>query len=101
MYQWNKETHRQTDITGMFGGFENGVRAQETEESTPEKLVPWKPPPSTIESLNKTMKAVYTLMQQSTAKGKLLAEQVRNIPLIALGRLLTCVVVGPVPVTHW
>ena len=54
-------------------------RAQEAEESTPEKAEPWKPAPSTLESLNKTMKEVYTLMQQSTAKGRLLAEQVSAI----------------------
>ena len=59
---------------------------QEAEESTPEKLEPWRPPPSTLESLSKSMKEVYTLMQQSTAKGKLLAEQVSGplpLPTIA------------------
>ena len=48
------------------------------EEETPEVDKPdsWKPPPSTLDSLNKTMKEVYALVQQSSAKGKLLAEQV-------------------------
>ncbi|KAI0676929.1 MT-A70-domain-containing protein [Trametes maxima] len=49
------------------------------EDETPEKTEPWKPPPSTLESLNKTMKEVYNLMQQSTAKGRLLAEQFRSM----------------------
>ena len=51
-------------------------RAQEAEDSTPEKAELWKPAASTLESLNKTVKEVYSIMQQSTAKGKLLAEQV-------------------------
>ena len=46
------------------------------EDETPERPEAWKPPPSTLESLSKTLKEVYNLMQQSTAKGKLLAEQV-------------------------
>ncbi|KAI1792843.1 MT-A70-domain-containing protein [Ganoderma leucocontextum] len=48
------------------------------EEATPEVEKPdsWNPPPSTLEGLNKTMKEVYALVQQSSAKGKLLAEQV-------------------------
>lgn len=46
------------------------------EEETPERAEAWKPPPSTLESLNKTVKEVYNLMQQATAKGRLLAEQV-------------------------
>lgn len=48
------------------------------EEETPEAEKPdlWKPPPSTLNSLNKTLKEVYALVQQSSAKGKLLAEQV-------------------------
>ncbi|KAH9943116.1 MT-A70-domain-containing protein [Epithele typhae] len=54
-------------------------RTQEAEESTPEKVVRWSPPPGTLESLNKVMKEVYGLMQQSTAKGKLLAEQFRSL----------------------
>ncbi|TBU44758.1 MT-A70-domain-containing protein [Dichomitus squalens] len=51
------------------------------EEETPEveRAEAWKPPPSTLESLNKTMKEVYALMQRSSAKGKLLAEQFRSI----------------------
>ncbi|KAI0370210.1 MT-A70-domain-containing protein [Pilatotrama ljubarskyi] len=49
------------------------------EEETPEKVEPWKPPPSTLESLSKTLKEVYNLMQQSTAKGRLLAEQFRSL----------------------
>ncbi|KAI0721817.1 MT-A70-domain-containing protein [Cerioporus squamosus] len=39
----------------------------------------WKPAPSTLESLNKTMKEVYALMQLPSAKGRLLAEQFRSI----------------------
>ncbi|CDO74009.1 hypothetical protein BN946_scf185043.g58 [Trametes cinnabarina] len=46
------------------------------EEETPEQPETWKPPPSTLESLSKTLKEVYNLMQRSTAKGRLLAEQV-------------------------
>ncbi|KAL1946687.1 hypothetical protein VTO73DRAFT_14791 [Trametes versicolor] len=49
------------------------------EEETPERAEAWKPPPSTLESLNKTVKEVYNLMQQATAKGRLLAEQFRSI----------------------
>ncbi|PIL36821.1 hypothetical protein GSI_00511 [Ganoderma sinense ZZ0214-1] len=51
------------------------------EEETPEVEKPesWNPPPSTLDSLNKTMKEVYALVQQSSAKGKLLAEQFRSI----------------------
>nr|VWO97305.1 Zn(2)-C6 fungal-type domain-containing protein [Ganoderma boninense] len=62
------------------------------EEETPEVEKPesWKPPPSTLDSLNKTMKEVYALVQQSSAKGKLLAEQVgRRSIAIALGAALT------------
>ncbi|KAI9001259.1 MT-A70-domain-containing protein [Trametes punicea] len=49
------------------------------EEETPERSEAWKPPPSTLESLSKTVKEVYNLMQQGTAKGRLLAEQFRSI----------------------
>ncbi|KAI0771925.1 MT-A70-domain-containing protein [Trametes elegans] len=52
---------------------------REAAEETPEKVEAWKPPPSTLESLSKTLKEVYNLMQQSTAKGRLLAEQFRSI----------------------
>ncbi|KAI0824607.1 MT-A70-domain-containing protein [Trametes gibbosa] len=49
------------------------------EEETPERIDAWKPPPSTLESLSKTMKEVYNLMQQPTAKGRLLAEQFHSL----------------------
>ncbi|KAH9894329.1 MT-A70-domain-containing protein [Cubamyces lactineus] len=49
------------------------------EDETPERPESWKPPPSTLESLSKTLKEVYNLMQQSTAKGRLLAEQFRSL----------------------
>ncbi|KAI0637872.1 MT-A70-domain-containing protein [Trametes polyzona] len=52
---------------------------REAEEETPERTEVWKPPPSALESLSKTMKEVYTLMQQPTAKGRLLAEQFRSL----------------------
>ena len=53
-----------------------GVKEEEEETPEAERTEAWKPPPSTLESLNKTMKEVYALMQHSSAKGKLLAEQV-------------------------
>ncbi|KAM5535699.1 hypothetical protein V8D89_010686 [Ganoderma adspersum] len=55
-----------------------GVKEEE-ETAEVEKLDSWKPPPSTLDSLNKTMKEVYALVQQSSAKGKLLAEQFHSI----------------------
>lgn len=55
---------------------DDSAAGRAAEEETPERTEAWKPPPSTLESLNKTMKEVYNLMQQATAKGRLLAEQV-------------------------
>ncbi len=56
-------------------------RAEE-EDATPDlkEKDTWKPPPGTLESLNKTMKEVYALMQLPSAKGRLLAEQVSFAP---------------------
>ena len=59
--------------------------AEEEEPSSPDKdkerAEEWKPPPSTLESLNKTMKEVYELLRLPSAKGRLLAEQVSTISL--------------------
>ena len=64
----------------------------EEEETTPDlkEKEAWKPPPTTLESLNKTMKEVYALMQLPSAKGRLLAEQVRALPIHMHGRSLNC-----------
>ncbi|RDX53204.1 MT-A70-domain-containing protein [Lentinus brumalis] len=55
-------------------------RAEE-EDATPDlkEKDTWKPPPGTLESLNKTMKEVYALMQLPSAKGRLLAEQFHSL----------------------
>ncbi len=67
--------------------------------------VEWKPSPSTLESLNKTMKEVYELLRRGSARGRLLAEQVS----VADYRIHTSLAMFtdhvrhayPVPVSHW
>ena len=77
---------------------------KEEEEETPEaeRTEAWKPPPSTLESLNKTMKEVYALMQHSSAKGKLLAEQVSMANVCPTEPfVLTALYCGAVPFDRW
>lgn len=50
--------------------------SQEEDEQQDQGDVDTKPVPSTLDSLNKDMKEVYHLLQQGTARGKLIAEQV-------------------------
>ncbi|KAH9853695.1 MT-A70-domain-containing protein [Lenzites betulinus] len=58
---------------------DSAVGRAEEEDSPEQPEAAWNPPPSTLESLSKTMKEVYNLMQRSTAKGRLLAEQFRSL----------------------
>ncbi|OBZ76306.1 N6-adenosine-methyltransferase subunit METTL3 [Grifola frondosa] len=53
--------------------------AEEEEEQSFEHLANLKPAPSTLASLSKDSKEVYAIMQHSTAKGRLLAEQFRSV----------------------
>ena len=55
--------------------------AGEEDEDSYEDIPP--PQPTTLESLNKEMRQVYAILQKSTAKRRLLAEQVR-IPFLSL-----------------
>lgn len=70
-----------------------GDAEQEEEERFEQMRARMKPAPSTLASLSKDMRAVYNILQRSTAKGRLLAEQVR-----ASLRLVHCGLIGlPVP----
>lgn len=56
--------------------------AEEDEEENVDEIGDRKPAPSTLDSLSKEMKEVYSLLQRGTARGKLLAEQVNSSTLI-------------------
>lgn len=59
----------------------------EEEEEERSEVAHRGPPPSTLDSLSKEMKEVYSLLQRGTARGRLLAEQVCNtLSLYALMR---------------
>ncbi|KAI0939561.1 hypothetical protein AcV5_000939 [Taiwanofungus camphoratus] len=56
-----------------------GDAEQEEEERFEQMRARMKPAPSTLASLSKDMRAVYNILQRSTAKGRLLAEQFRSV----------------------
>ena len=51
---------------------------EEDEERSRSREVVRKPAPTTLDSLSKELKEVYALLQRGTARGRLLAEQVRS-----------------------
>lgn len=53
--------------------------AEEEDEQREELRARLKPAPTTLASLSKDMKEVYNILQRSTAKGRLLAEQFRSV----------------------
>lgn len=57
------------------------------------------PAPSTLDSLSKDMKEVYALLQTGTARGKLLAEQVRYSPMTEPMNVLISQICSFVPST--
>ena len=56
---------------------------EEQQEKTEQVKPRVKPAPTTLASLSKDLKEVYNILQRSTAKGRLLAEQVRRaVPML-------------------